>query len=86
MERASKSRKSITTAIGAKKNGRWHYKANYGQTWSKRQFLVFSRVARMYRRYWHKEIYLPNESLQKFKDECVRFIVRRHKWQQNLFE
>ena len=35
---------------------------------------------------WHKEVYLPNESIQIFKDDCVRFIVRRHKWQQALFE
>ena len=34
----------------------------------------------------HKEIYLPDESIQNFKDEYVRFIVRRHKWQQTLFE
>ena len=35
---------------------------------------------------WHRERYLPSMALQQFKDECVKFIVRRYKWQQYLFE
>jgi hypothetical protein len=35
---------------------------------------------------WHREEYHPNISIQIFKDECVRFITRRHMWQHALFE
>lgn len=35
---------------------------------------------------WHATQFLPDECIQKFKDECVKFVVRRHKWQTALFQ